>query len=184
MAEHSNEEASVIDIIDVDAFTSNLDSPDILKPSNMSAGLCKGHVLAYPEGKSPHTCYPFALHDTLVLPWDYMVRNSVMTLFSPSCPGKPQGGFESCFACQQLVKNGNLEGIIERIEQGIHDNSKFAYHGFSGLHEMLHRKNQQIDFYRFHGLNQARKLLAKATTLYPIKNGCSWQLHEWEDQSC
>ena len=30
---------------------------------------------------------------------------------------------------------------------------------------MLHRKTQQIDFYRFHGLNQAKKLLYKAAAL-------------------
>ena len=35
----------------------------------------------------------------------------------------------------------------------------------SGIQGMLHQKNQQIDFYRFCGLNQAKKLLSKATAL-------------------
>ena len=41
----------------------------------------------------------------------------------------------------------------------------FAYHGFRGLIEMLHRKNQRIEFYRLQGLNQARKLLSRTTAL-------------------
>ena len=54
-----------------------------------------------------------------------------------------------------------------RMEDGIHENTGFAYHGFSGLQELLHRKNLLIEFYllRASGLNQARKLLAKAAAL-------------------
>lgn len=151
---------SIVDIIDVDFNVEN-----ILKPTGVSASLCKGHILAYSHGKFPNSCYPFALHDTLILPWEYTVHNGMMSLFSRNCHGWLQGGFKSCSAYQQLVKNKNLERIIERIEQGTHKNFKFAYYSFSGLHEMLHRKNQQIDFYRFHELNQAKKLLAKATVL-------------------
>ena len=51
------------------------------------------------------------------------------------------------------------------MAEGVHKNANFAYHGFSGLQEMLCRKNQQIDFYRLHGLNQAKNLLSKATAL-------------------
>jgi hypothetical protein len=51
------------------------------------------------------------------------------------------------------------------MEDGAHENARFAYHGFSGLQEMLHRKNQLIEFYRLRGLNQAKKLLVKAAAL-------------------
>jgi hypothetical protein len=51
------------------------------------------------------------------------------------------------------------------MEDGAHENAGFAYHGFSGLQEILHRKNQLIEFYRLRGLNQARKLLVKAAAL-------------------
>lgn len=55
--------------------------------------------------------------------------------------------------------------ILRQMEEGTHENMAFAYHGFSSLQQMLHRKNQVIEFYRLRGLNQARKLLAKATAL-------------------
>ena len=52
-----------------------------------------------------------------------------------------------------------------RIEDGTHKNTGFAYIGLGGLQEMLRRKNRLVEFYRLHGLNQARKLLAKVTAL-------------------
>ena len=51
------------------------------------------------------------------------------------------------------------------MAEGVYENAIFAYHDFSGIQEMLRRKNQQIDFYRLRGLNQAKKLLSKATAL-------------------
>ncbi|KAF8219043.1 hypothetical protein L208DRAFT_1089348, partial [Tricholoma matsutake] len=126
---------------------------------------CNGFTLSFPDGKSPHTAYPFALHDTLVLPWDYSLKNGVMKLFAHGCNGLSEGKGEACQRCQQMVKNKTLEGILTWIEGGIHENTGFAYHGFSGLYEILRRKNQMIEFYRLCGLNQARKLLSKATAL-------------------
>jgi hypothetical protein len=38
----------------------------------------EGYTVTFPDGKSPHTAYPFALHNTLILPWDYTVKNGVM----------------------------------------------------------------------------------------------------------
>ena len=55
---------------------------DSLGPTKASAKLCKEYILPFSNGKSPHTSYPFALHDTLILPWDYLLQNGVMTLFS------------------------------------------------------------------------------------------------------
>jgi len=51
------------------------------------------------------------------------------------------------------------------MKEGVHANVPYAYHGFSGLQEIIDRKNQQIEFYRFRGLNQAKKLLGKAAAL-------------------
>ncbi|KAF8808491.1 hypothetical protein BYT27DRAFT_7210874 [Phlegmacium glaucopus] len=141
----SNEEPKVVNVVNVDLF--EFDTEKILKPMKMSAKLCKGHVLTFPDGKSPHSCYPFALHDTLVLPWDYRVHNSVMTVFARSCTSQPDGMFESCHACRSLAKNANLEGIIEQIQHGVHKNANFAYRGFSGLLDLLQKKNQQINFH-------------------------------------
>ena len=118
-----------------------------------------GNTVNFPNGKSAHTSYPFAL------PWDYIVKNSTMTLFAQSCTGLSEGGTEKCQPCRQLTRNTPLNSIFNHITDGIHKNAKLAYHGFSGLQEILHRKNWQIEFYPLCGLNQARKRLVKATSL-------------------
>ena len=160
LGEHSKQlnEAA---IINVDAF----EYEDILKQPTMSAVACEGYTIIFPNRKSPHTAYPFALHDTIVLPWDYALKNGVMKLFARSCRGLFEGSGAACQPCRQLVKNETLKNILTRIENGAHENARFAYHGFSGLREILHRKNQLIEFYRLRGLNQAKKLLVKAAAL-------------------
>ena len=136
---------------------------------HMSVTACNGYILIFPDGKSPHTAYPFALHETLTLPWDYMVRNGEMVLFSKSCTRKAKGKARYCQACQQLCGNEHLERIVSRIKDGVHENTAFAHIGFSGLQEILRRKNQQVEFYRLRGLNQARQLLGKAVALSESK---------------
>ena len=150
------------DIIDIDSF----EFEDTLEQTkNPVHRMCKGYTLSLPGNKSPHSVYPFTLHDTLVLPWDYTVKNSMMSLFARSCTGHSEGESYVCQPCQQLLNNKVLEGVLARIAEGVHENATFAYHGFSGIQEMLRRKNRQIDFYRLCGLNQAKKLLSKAAAL-------------------
>ena len=127
--------------------------------------LCKGYELHIPGRQSPHQAYPFGLHDLLSLPWDYAVRNGVMTLFARGCRGLSNGAKSSCQACRNLRKNEILAGIIDRIEHGIHENTNFLYHGIDGLIQLLLRKNERIEFHRLRGLNHARNLLQKATVL-------------------
>ena len=55
---------------------------DTMRPKKALEFLCKGYTIAFSNGKSPHTSYPFALHDTLVLPWDYSLKNGMMILFA------------------------------------------------------------------------------------------------------
>jgi len=144
----SGKASSTVNVIDVDSFKSG--SENILETGNLSNKLCKGYILVFPDGKSPHTCYPFALHDMLVLPWDYATQNSVMTLFAQTCTGvtgRQEELFESCRACRNLVKIESLQSIVNRIQHGTHENAGFAYHGLSGLHDLLYRKNKQIEFH-------------------------------------
>ena len=93
------------------------------------------------------------------------MMNGVMKLFARSCSCLSQGGDDTCQPCQQLVKNKTLEGIFMWIEDRDRENTGFTYIGFSELQEMLRQKNRLVEFYRLRGLNQERKLLAKATTL-------------------
>jgi hypothetical protein len=146
--------------IDVDVF----ENKDIPKQLKMSVAACEGYNITFPEGKSPHTTYPFALHNTIVLPWDYTMKNGTMRLFAHNCSGSSRGLVSTCQPCQQLGKNERLKNILRHME-GTHENARFTYHGFDSLQKMLQRKNQLIEFYRLRGLNQARKLLAKVTAL-------------------
>jgi len=151
-----------LELIDMDVF----EFEDALQGSQMPANICRGYALIFPGGQSPHDSYPFALHNHLELPWDYTVRNGQMTLFARSCSGLvKKDNDNSCRACQNLLANKMLEGIITRLEEGADENASFAYHGFRCLIEMLHRKNRRIEFHRLRGLNQARKLLSRTTAL-------------------
>ena len=58
-----------------------------------------------------------------------------------------------------------MEGILTRLKEGVHPNAPYAYHGISSLQEVIKRKNTKIEFHQLRGLNQARKLLGKATAL-------------------
>jgi hypothetical protein len=153
-------ESSQSQVIDVESFEieNGLQNPKRL------ATRCNGYSLVFPDGKSPHTAYPFALHDTRILPWDYAIRSGKMSLFSQGCTGMANEA-TPCRQCEQLCTNQVLEKIVSQIKNGIHENTEFAYHGFGGLHEILQRKNQRIEFYRLRGLNQARQLLGKAVAL-------------------
>jgi hypothetical protein len=134
-----------------------------LEPPKASTILCKGYTLACSNGKSPHTSYPFALHDTLVLPWDYALKNGVMSLFAQACTGLAIRSRESCQPCQLLQQNKMLEKILIRMEEGVHERIGYAYYGFSALTELFHRKTQQVKISELRGLNQAKKLIAIAS---------------------
>jgi hypothetical protein len=95
-------------IIDVDL----LEFEETLQERNISAGTCEGYVLILSDGKSVCSCYSFALHDTCMLPWSFKMQNRVMTLFSQSCSGWAEARASSCHACQCLIENKILEGIL------------------------------------------------------------------------
>lgn len=115
--------------------------------------------------KSPHTSYPFAPHDTQALPWDYALRNGVMSLFARACTRLAPNHGETCQPCRLLQRNKALEKILSRMEEGIHEKVGYAYYGFSALAELLRRRTQQVQISDLKGLNQAKKLLSKATAL-------------------
>ena len=57
-------EDNIHNIIDVDSFKFK----DTLEHTKTPAPAYKRYTLSFPNRKSPHIIYPFALHDTLVLP--------------------------------------------------------------------------------------------------------------------
>jgi len=157
------EELPVVIVLDEFEFE------DSLQPTKASANVCQGFLMVFSNGKSPHTAYLFALHDTLVLPWDYSIRNGVMTLFSRTCAALADEGLQLCGPCQLLSKNETLERILTRMDDGVSENAGYAYYGFSALSEVLRRRTQQLRISELRGLNQAKKLLSKATVLFDQK---------------
>jgi hypothetical protein len=125
---------------------------------------CNGYMLTFPPGKSPNANYPFMLHDSKPLPWDYEYRNGIMVLRARTCPGKVTVT-TSCGPCNALKTNTILIGIQDRICDGIHENAPFAYHGLGGLTEVARRKSSTIDRLRLRHLNDARKLVGQEGTL-------------------
>ena len=83
---------------------------------------------------------PIYLDDDEVIDVDMFITRS--------CAQLVKDGIKACRACQNLFKNKTLEGILTRLEEGVNENLAFSYHSFSGLIEMLHQKNHQINFYR------------------------------------
>ncbi|KAF9001174.1 hypothetical protein BDQ17DRAFT_1202199, partial [Cyathus striatus] len=126
---------------------------------------CEGYQLIIPSGKSPHTSYPFGLHVALSLPWSYKVSESVITLYAIGCTELVKHNQSSCKACKDLSKNEVLQRILQQLQDGIHANTPFLYHGIESLLKLLHQKNVQIEFHRHQGLNYARQLLTKAKSL-------------------
>ncbi|KAJ7573003.1 hypothetical protein C8J56DRAFT_1133363 [Mycena floridula] len=151
--------------IDVDTWQESLPAGEQIE----SPRPCLGYRLHFPPGKTPSSSYPFGLHDTLVLPWDYAVKNGKMTVTARACTQVRILSTELCSACTQLDDSPILQGIMRRIESGVDENAPYAYHGHSGLVEVARRKMAQIDTLRLRGLNTARKLVGKQGTLDDYK---------------
>jgi hypothetical protein len=160
-------------IIDIESESEPMETPgrEVAQVSNSSRAKCQGYILQFPPGKTPYSTYPFALHDNRSLPWDFFIKNGVMTLFARNCHGceSLSGPGASCLPCLHLAKNKSLEGIINRLQNGVHPNSPYSYHGAGGLHEVLHLQTDKIAFLQLYGLNQTRALLGKATALSDYK---------------
>ncbi len=143
-------------------------SPDHAQPSVSAGSSCPGYDLDIPAGHSPYSIYPFGLHAECMLPWNISIHQYGMTLRSNDCFGTGvhiQDNLRPCRSCSGLGSNKTLAGIVDRMHNGIKENTRHAYLPFSSLGELLQRKNTQIDRLRFESLNRARSHLARGRTL-------------------
>jgi hypothetical protein len=130
---------------------------------------CCGIRVHLPPGKSPHTSYPFGIHDELGDPWDYAVTNGVLVLRSKACVTNLQPNPERCRNCEMLTKNASLQGVLQRMETGVHENTHLAYHSVGGLVTLVRRKQGEVKALRLRKLNDARKLAGKAVVIDDLK---------------
>ena len=126
---------------------------------------CSGFTVRMPPGVSAHGTYPFALHDELGDPWNYSVMDGILVLSARGCQKVSMEGKDQCRSCETLADNRTLQGIIERMERGVKENSHLVYHGIGGLVKIVRQKTGQVQALRLRKLNDARKLIGKAAAL-------------------
>ena len=158
------------DIIDVDAAGDiNLPAKPsqslVSTPSAPLKQVCHGLHIPVPTQMTPYTAYPFGLHEHSVLPWIIHIDNKGLHLQSTGCRGSTSSGQPCCFVCQELQSNKTLEGILNRMENGVHENAPYAYQPIAGLRKILERKNSSLDLMRVGKMNAARKLKGKLGVL-------------------
>ena len=155
--------------IDVDAMDESDDSHDTPFSTLQT---CCGIEVKFPQGGSAHSSYPYGIHDELGDPWDYAVTRGVMILRAKGCmsnatPSHKHG--QRCSACNRLTENGNLQGVLRRIENGVHENTHLMYHSVGGLVAIVRTKTREVRALRLRKLNDAQKLTGKAVALDNFK---------------
>lgn len=118
-----------------------------------------------PAGVLPYGAYPFMLHEVYILPWDIHIVGHRLSIQSTNCNGIQGRQSESCQPCTELLTHRIVEGILGRIEHGIHANTAFAYQPIAGLIEILWKKNVMLDGMRFKHLSISWTLATRARTL-------------------
>src|SRR6266498_1034576 len=81
---------------------------------------CVGIQLTFPPGVNAYSAYPFLLHDKFSLPWDIHILNVDS---SDRLQKLPSPSLESYRPCRELLHNNVNEGILQRIESGVHENT-------------------------------------------------------------
>lgn len=115
---------------------------------------CPGYNLPIPDSQSPHTSYPFGLHGSQRLPWNYSVRGEKMFLHSHECTGRPRDEGKPCRSCALLGRNSILQGISDRMRNSTRQGTTYAYLGWNELVAALQRKTEQNSHLCFTALNQ------------------------------
>ena len=126
--------------------------------------------MTLPPGRTPHSSYPFGLHDHLHDPWDYSVTNGILVLHSRKCTrGVTLDSMGHCQYCEMLAKDANIQGILRRMEIGVLENAILAYHSIGSLMMLARWKQGEIKTLRLHKLNDSAKLARRAVALDDYK---------------
>ncbi|KAJ7787875.1 hypothetical protein B0H14DRAFT_3578700, partial [Mycena olivaceomarginata] len=126
---------------------------------------CPGWRLIVPEGQNPHTSYPFGLHAEFSLPWGYEFANGSLFLRANSCLEDCSGEDEQCRSCAVLPSDSNLKGVLDRIFNGVHENSRLAFHPIGNLVQMHRRHTDLLREKNLGKLNDTRTIMRKLTAI-------------------
>ncbi|KAF8216255.1 hypothetical protein K438DRAFT_1901897 [Mycena galopus ATCC 62051] len=136
-------------------------APAVSDPSNKSPSWA-GYIFPFNANQMASSDYPFQLHNTSSLPWEYSGNNDgVLTLWSINCAKVCKDGHSNCRACATLPQHPMLRGILERAVDGIPESANYA---------ALKHKNQQIKQLCLRGLNAVKRIAAQARSLTDHKH--------------
>jgi len=131
--------------INVEALDLEAEKVEVVGPQishhPQEAVLCAGIIVKIPPGKSAHSAYSFGLHNELGDPWDYTVVMGQLMLHAQGCQKNSRLGKDRCMHCDGLSCNTTLQGVLDRIECGVHENTRLTYHGVGGLVKIVRIKN-------------------------------------------
>ena len=120
-----------------------------LTPTASLQRVCVGILLEFPPEKNHHTSYPFGLHNTCALPWDYHSTSNKLFLQSTRCVGWIEKTHQSkamaCHACKDIRSDDNYATLTDQIKHGVHLNSTLNYQPIGGLIELVRQKTDQIE---------------------------------------
>jgi hypothetical protein len=157
---------STAEVIDVDSIILATYMP-VERPGTKAASRvhCGGNLIAFAPGKNQHTSYPFGLHNERLIPWNYHSIDDNFYLQSKTCTKAMVEPGKVCAPCQALLSTTIYQGVIDRMQHGVHESTPLAYHGVGGLVTVIQRKSHQVQQLRFTKLNNSRKLLGKVAAL-------------------
>jgi hypothetical protein len=164
---NSNKPGEATATIDVDAIE---DLP-VPRPQHPQAKQqCIGIGVDFPPGKIPHTSYTYGIHDELGDPWDYSVTNSIMVIRAKGCNSRKIHPISKCCTnCNKLTGNGNLQGIIRELKQGLMRIRTYYIIVLEVLlHWLVQRKAGEVKALGLRKLN-AHKLAGKVVALDNLK---------------
>ncbi|KAJ7174927.1 hypothetical protein C8R46DRAFT_891619, partial [Mycena filopes] len=126
---------------------------------------CRGLALIFPPGQNHHAAYPFGLHSYLSLPWNYYSEGDHFFLRSTACKKTGSADSAICKNCDKIRSNEMFENMMDRITNGVNENTPLPYYSFGGMVTKLRRKNAQIQVLRLTKHNDAQKLASQTVAL-------------------
>lgn len=149
------------------APTQKMTTPSQSTPESTA---CVGIHLAFPPGKDHHTSYPFGLHSSRIIPWNYRSVEDCFYLQSTCCsqlaqPSGDDSQYRACRACEKIQSNDEFESISERIRFGVHVNMPLAYQPIGGLVKLVRKKTEELEGMHLTKLNDNRTLARQAASL-------------------
>ena len=168
-------ESPIEEIIDADGLSNTNPSSKTMTertsvPGAPDATPCIGICLVFPPGKDHHTSYPFGLHSSCIIPWNYHSVEDRFYLQSKFCSrvvysAGDDGSYRACHSCEKIWSNDQFESIFERIKFGVHVNTPLHYQPIGGLVQIARRKTEQLEQMHLIKLNNNRTLARQAASL-------------------